>query len=317
MGETSSALLLIGVIVLILAAVAIFVGILVYMQRGQAKKQAQEEPPRPQPRLPESPVTDALEPAPPPVAAPPVETPASPGEVMRVVRDDRTGRVLVEVDGQRYTHIREIRDAQVGRRVLWAIADLVRFTGGMATNPQAVRSAAQERNGASFESASPALDAPTTVMPAEPPVPPAPPVTQPGTPAASTANGQPVQRTTGPDILPLAGASPAWTAGSTDASLAEQRRPSVLEFFRRGFQQPAAVEPAARPGSFIDEIEAILQQRIAGRGAPLPYDVHVKTGPQGKLQIEVGPNSYSSPEQIPDPEVRDLIKTAVAEWERR
>jgi hypothetical protein len=298
MGETSSALLLIGVIVLILAAVAIFVGILVYMQRGQSKKQAQEEASRSQPRLPEKP---AVEP-PPQIAVLPIEAPASPGEVMRVVRDERTGRVLVEVDGQRYTHIREIKDAQVGRRVLWAIADLVRFTGGMATNPQAVRSAAQERN----EVSSPESTS-TSPTPAEQPPLSTLPMTQPG---------MAVEQADRPDVLPLASATPAQAAGSADTSAAEPRRSSVLEFFRRGFQPPAAA-PAAQRGSFIDEIEAILQQRISTRGAPLPYEVHVKTGPQDSLQIDVGPNSYGSPEQIPDPEVRELIKTAVAEWERR
>jgi hypothetical protein len=64
---------------------------------------------------------------------------------MAVFRDQGTGRVLVEVDGRRYAHIREIEDAQVGRRVLWAIADLVRFTGGVATNPRALRGLAEQR----------------------------------------------------------------------------------------------------------------------------------------------------------------------------
>jgi hypothetical protein len=312
MGETSSALLLVGVVVLILAAVAIFVGILVYMQRGQSKKQAQEATPRPQPQLAGKPALELQAQAPPQVTVPPVEAPASPGEVMRVVRDERTGQVLVEVNGQRYTHIREIKDAQVGRRVLWAIADLVRFTGGMATNPQAVRSAAQERTGA----ASPE-SAPASPPPAEGPPPSAPPVTPPGIMVATATNGQPVERAETPEIPPLAGATPARAAGSTDTPPAEPRRSSVLEFFRRGFQPPAAEAPGAHPGSFIDEIEAILQQRISSRGAPLPYDFHVKTGPQGSLQIVVGPNVYGSPEQIPDPEVKELIKAAVAEWEKR
>jgi hypothetical protein len=62
---------------------------------------------------------------------------------MRVLRDPGSSRVLVEVGGRRYERLREIEDAQVGRRVLWAIADLVRFTGGMATNPRAVRNAVE------------------------------------------------------------------------------------------------------------------------------------------------------------------------------
>jgi len=342
MGETSPVWLLIGVIALILVAVAIFVGTLVYLQRAQSSKQAQEGSPRPQPQPPEKPLADPLAQAPLQVAAPPpAETPASPGEVMRVIRDERTGRVLVEVDGQRYTHIREISDAQVGRRVLWAIADLVRFTGGMATNPQAVRGAAQERN----EVASPERALPTREVQAgltlasgtpEREVQPgegrtrevevaeregaptsAPPVAQPVAPAESAATSRPTERVGRLDGPAPANATQPWAASVTDTPATEARGPSILEFFRRGFQPAAVVGPAAQPGSFIDEIEAILQQHISSRGTPLPYDVHVKTGPHGALQIEVGPNVYGSPEQIPDPEVKELIKTAVAEWEKR
>ena len=91
----------------------------------------------------------------------------------------------------------------------------------------------------------------------------------------------------------------------------------MFEFFRRGFQPAASNPPVARPTSFIDEIEAILQQRIAALPAPLPREVHVKTGPDGMLRIAVGLDTYSSPDQVPEPEIRDLIKAAVAEWEKR
>ena len=341
MAETSPVLLLIGMVVLILVAVGIFVATLAYLQRAQSRKRAQEAAPRPLPPSLETPLAGPPAQAPLQAAMSPIETPASPGEVMRVVRDERTGRVLVEVDGQRYTHIREISDAQVGRRVLWAIADLVRFTGGMATNPQAVRSAAPQRNGASApESTPPAREAavgptPISVTRSEP-QPGAgrtgvtgavetggaptlvPPVTQPGVRAEPAVAGRPTVRmegTNGPLPGPTAPVSPAWEAGSADVD--EPKRSGILEFFRRGFQAPAVTGTARRPGSFIDEIEAILQQHISGRGTPLPYSVHVKTGPNGRLQIEVGPNVYGSPDQIPDPEVKELIKTAVAEWERR
>ncbi len=318
MGETSPVWLLVGVVVLILVAVAIFVATLVYLQRAQSSKQAQEESPRPHPQLPEKPLADPLAQASLQVAAPPAETPTSPGEVMRVIRDERTGRVLVEVDGQRYTHIREISDAQVGRRVLWAIADLVRFTGGMATNPQAVRGAAQGRNGAaSIESALPTREVQAGLTPANGTPTSAPPVAQPVVPVGSAGTGRPVEQVGRLDGPAPTSATPAWAASATDTPATEPRGSSILEFFRRGFQPAAVVGPAAQPSSFIDEIEAILQQYISSRPTPLPYDVHVKTGPHGALQIAMGPNVYGSLEQIPDPEVKELIKTAVAEWEKR
>jgi hypothetical protein len=170
---------------------------------------------------------------------------------MRVIRDERTGQVLVEVGGQRYAHLREIDDAQVGRRILWAIADLLRFTGGMAANPQAVRNAAQQM----------AQDEHIFAQGAAP---------APGTSSAQ----EPLQTTP--------------TTGS---------RYSMVEFFRRGLEAPP-IAPLPRP-------------------VPLPYAVHVVTGPDERLQIHVGQDVYGSSDEVPDLEARELIQAAVKEWEER
>ena len=52
--------------------------------------------------------------------------------------------------------------------------------------------------------------------------------------------------------------------------------------------------------------------------APTPPSeaVHVGTGPDGGLQIQVGIRYFSSADEVPDPTIRDLIKAAVKEWER-
>jgi hypothetical protein len=209
---------------------------------------------------------------------------ALPGEVMRVIRSEQTGRIVVEVNGQRYAHIREIGDAEVGRSVLWAIADLIRFTEGIAANPEAVRSAAQH---AAQKQGPPIADetAPT--------VRPGLPTSQlPGTVAASS---QPDQRSGAPS----------------------RARYDMLGFFRRGLEPTAPVPSTAEQRSFVDEIEAILQESIQQYSVPPPYEVHVRTGPEGQLQVEVGQEVYSSVDEIPDTVVQGLIRAAVAEWENR
>jgi hypothetical protein len=256
-------LLLGALIFLIVLAVAIFVATLAYFGRAQSRQRAEQE----RPASPEPPQAEGEPAVPPPQQEPALpaalqETPARPGEVMRVIRNERTGQVSIEVEGQQYTHLREIEDPRVGRRVLWAIADLLRFTGGMAANPQAVRSAAQQV----------AQD----------------------------------ERTPAPAQEPLAGPSMS-AAGS---------RYSMVEFFRRGFEPSPATSPSGT-SSFIDEIEAILQVHIQRRPTPLPYEVHVTTGPDTRLQIRVGQDVYGSPDEVPDLEVRELIRAAVAEWEGR
>lgn len=143
--------LLAGVIFLLLLAVGIFAAVIIYLGKGSSDE-------RPEPAAAERPAQERPAAVVPPAAAP-AEAPAHPGEVMRVIRDEATGRLLVEVEGRRYASIREIEDARVGRRVLWAIADLVRFTGGMATNPQAMRSIGEP------PAAGPAAPPPTTASP--------------------------------------------------------------------------------------------------------------------------------------------------------
>ena len=283
MTETNPTLLLLAVVFLIVLAVVVFVATLAYLQRGQPNKKPRQTSMDVQPPLQPQPEPLPQEPE----AAAEAEMPAHPGEVMRVVRDPRTAQILVEVDGQRYAHIREIKDAQVGRRVLWAIADLLRFTGGMAANPQAVRSI-------SAGSAAPAAPA-AGPMPAR---------------AASGPGFEPAARpfASEPSTVPATG--PATDQPAQQAGVAS----TIAGFFRRGLQPPPAIQPV---GSFVDEIEAVLQRTIRNRPTPLPCEVHVRTGQGGALQIEVGANAYQSPDQVPDPEIRELIKSAVAEWERR
>jgi len=280
MSETPAGLLLFGVLFLLLLFIGIFAAIIVYVGKSRSSDRAPSPPaqdPSPLQTLDLPPMPEAETSA---AAAP--EAPARPGEVMRVIRDEQTGQVRVEVGGQQYAHIREIADAQVGRRVLWAIADLIRFTGGMAANPQAVRNVAEAE-----------------------PVPTPPQLSQPPAPERANASSFPLQ-------APAPIRSPAVAAEESTA----RQRYSMVDYFRRGFQT-SGPEPAPSPTSFIDEIEEILQGYIEGLSAPLPCDVHVLSSETGILQIKVGADAYDRPDEVPDPQIRQMIKAAVAEWEKR
>ena len=293
--DTTQILLLGGIILLILLAVGVFVATLTYWQRGQAKKSAADNPPP----APEAEIPSQGQ-APPSLT----EAPASPGEVMRVIRDEGTGRVLVEVEGQRYAHIREIQDPQAGRRVLWAIADLIRFTGGMAANPKAMRGVVQTEEAA---------------RPPEPT-----PVPEPD--FVSTVRAQmlsPSEPSFPVDIQPpppstgrAPQAPPAFSSIQEDAQTQPQRY-NIGAFFRRAFEPVKEAEPLPGPSAFVDQIEEILQEKIRTRAIPLPYDVHVQAADDGALLIQVGQSVYSSPEEVPQAEIKELIRAAVAEWETR
>jgi hypothetical protein len=283
MTETPAGLLLFGVIFLLLLFIAIFAAIIVYVGKAQDKNEAPSSAAFPPSETASTPPLEEPEPE--------VEQPARPGEVMRVIRDRETGRVLVEVDGQRYTHLREIRDAGVGRRVLWAIADLVRFTGGMATNPQAVQHAREAEGSA----ASGATSLPPGVRPAVSPGPPA-------------SNRSPSSGASAPRLSDLA--SPGTTAPP-----ASQQGYSLMGFFRRGFQAPPPAEAVPSPTNFVEEIDDILQRMVRELPAPPSQPVRVTSGEGGMLQIIVGIQTYHSADEVPDLEIRRLIQAAVAEWE--
>ncbi|MBN1933616.1 MAG: hypothetical protein JW934_03065 [Anaerolineae bacterium] len=282
--------LLIGVGTLVTAAIAIFVFIIVYLQRTTSQK--------PNERAPKQAVESAHEPvqtkASEPIDPTPLLSPASPGEVMRIVRDPETGRILVEIDGQRYAHIREIKDAQIGRRVLWAIADLLRFTGGMAANPQALKSIPPPEEATGLKPSAEIITQAAQPYQAEarPERPPTP------SPARSSAAPIPVAPIHTPELV----------QGGTNVGQ------TISTFFRRGLQPASA---PTQPSSFIDQIEAILQRRIENLAQPLPFQVHVQGAPDGTLEIAVGYQIYDSPAQVPDPQIRQLIQDAVAEWEKR
>jgi hypothetical protein len=303
MNETPAWLLLFGVVFLLLLFIGLFAAVIAYVGRSRPNRSVpspaeQSSPQRDRPSL--APVQEES-PAPPPA----VEMPARPGEVMRVIRDDRTGQVLIEVDGKRYAHIREITDAQVGRRVLWAISDLVRFTGGMATNPQAVRS---------IVGAGPKGDTPSTS-------------TTPSSPVGSTVQAlveevNEVRVTSTSPRRPVPRSRPSSastrTPGTTTPDIqSDRQRYSLADYFRRGFEAPEPREPLPSATAFIDDIEEILQDYIRDLPAPLPYDVHVVSSENGVLEIRIGLNTYGSPDEVPDPQIRHLIRSAVAEWEKR
>jgi hypothetical protein len=66
-----------------------------------------------------------------------------PVEVMRVLRDAQAGSLLVEIGGQRFARINDIKDQARGMRVVEAVLDLQRFVGLDVIAPLAAQQAAQ------------------------------------------------------------------------------------------------------------------------------------------------------------------------------
>ncbi|MFB0536459.1 MAG: hypothetical protein ACETWR_15905 [Anaerolineae bacterium] len=207
-------------------------------------------------------------------------------EIMRVLRDEDTGTIIVEVEGNRYRRLTEIRDGRIGNQVLETIADLIKFTGGIVRGQWATKSVLTSASTGERPSQ------PRVVEPASPP--------QAVEPPGSDEEAF-LRRLREGDLQ----------FGKTPA---REARPGPMGFFRRR-KPPVAAEGTGTGGTFIDEIEEILQRMISTAPIPLGKEVHVRTGPDGGLQIQVGGQYFSRSDEVSDPAVRDLIKAAVKEWE--
>ncbi|MGB9593417.1 MAG: hypothetical protein ACPL7R_04685 [Anaerolineae bacterium] len=106
-------------------------------------------------------------------------------------------------------------------------------------------------------------------------------------------------------------AQQAFLAQLEEANLAVSPPASRLATLSRGLGSRATVGS----GSFVDEIERIIQRRCREQGIDMP--VHLRTDGQGIVRVEVDGVLYDSPGDIPEIAIRELIRAAVGEWEAR
>jgi hypothetical protein len=53
-------------------------------------------------------------------------------ELLRVLVDRQSGEIVVEVEGQQYTAISQVKERAIGQRILEVISLLLKFSGGVA-----------------------------------------------------------------------------------------------------------------------------------------------------------------------------------------
>jgi hypothetical protein len=183
------------------------------------------------------------------------------------VWQDREGYLVVEADGQRYRRLFDIRDGEVGRRVLETINRLVTFSKGKESRlasapPRPVSRPAVARAPAIDEKEQGFLD----------------------------------------ELRRQEEAAPKMSRIATDP----------VPFRRSG--------PAKQPGITLNlagEIDQLLQIRIAATPEFIGRRIHVTTAPDGALRFQVEGISYTTVDEIPDPQVQTLIRSAIADWEAK
>jgi hypothetical protein len=74
--------------------------------------------------------------------------------------------------------------------------------------------------------------------------------------------------------------------------------------------------PVAPAGSIVTQIDSILQARISG--TPLEdRGVFLAQSPEGGVMVYVGLTKYMGINDIPDPEIKAAIRSAITEWENK
>lgn len=71
-----------------------------------------------------------------------------------------------------------------------------------------------------------------------------------------------------------------------------------------------------QPKSLVEQIDAVLQEIL--EGSPLPAgEIHLAETASLGLEVRVGKQRYDGIEAVPDAQVRQVIRSAIAEWQRR
>lgn len=78
----------------------------------------------------------------------------------------------------------------------------------------------------------------------------------------------------------------------------------------------ALTEKEFKALSIIDQIDRVFQSQIAGT----PYEslgIRIFEGSVGSVEVMVGVNKYPSIDDVPDADIKKIIRAAIAEWEEK
>ena len=112
--------------------------------------------------------------------------------------------------------------------------------------------------------------------------------------------------------------APAVTPVSTKPAEQGEKDKTKLSI-GRGFRSLMAndlkVIENTRPPSIVAMIDDFLQKRLAA--SPLANrEIHLEEGSLGEVIVFVGKTRYAGVDDVPDPEIQTIIKSAIKDWEK-
>jgi hypothetical protein len=219
-------------------------------------------------------------------------------ELFKVLVDPATKQIIVEVDGEQYETIKQVKKRDIGQRILETVALLLKFTGGMIATTAGMKSLPVPSAGLTAlppASAVPSAKKQPSVPPAATPEPWSQPPPQPTAPPAK------VDWFTQPAVPP--------------ADLSSKPEPSGGGFSILPKRNKAEDIPLIS-FNLAEEIDKVLQQKLVVSGERTP--VKLETGPGGGLRIRVGINQvFDAVDEVEPANIRNLIQMSIKEWESR
>jgi hypothetical protein len=198
-------------------------------------------------------------------------------EVMRVVRIPPMGKLVVDAGPQRLETLDDSSNDQVRHRLLAAIGELVSFAGGYEVLVDA--------------GVAPLL---------------------PGSSSATTVPGQ--ETLNAEQAAFLDELERELKATSNSVAPAPSPRLEELE------QAPPHASAPSGDGTavnLVSEIDTILQRHVQANPGLNGRSIHLEQPAGRALQIRVDGHTYRHPNDIEDDEVRQVLKQALKEWEKR
>jgi hypothetical protein len=222
-----------------------------------------------------------------------------PVELLRLLRHPQSGQLLVEVGGERYTKLTDVVDKKIGQFILKLAAHFLAFTNGMVGEENGVKSVHQPRVGQvplPPKEMRPQSSPPPAQAPAPPPV----------ATASESAEPEP--------IIPK---PPPEAEAAFLASLREQAIQPETPSSRGLFGRTKTASQPILPGlNLADEINKIVQARLVASPLAATTKLEITSDLGGGIRIKVNEKIYASPDDIPDPDVKELIKASIKQWER-
>jgi hypothetical protein len=117
-----------------------------------------------------------------------------------------------------------------------------------------------------------------------------------------------------PELPPLKTLTPSIPAQSSVAKASPKI--DALRGFRSLLNND--VKPPSNKNSFsiVAMIDEVLQTKLSGTQL-MDKAIRLEDGPMGEVIVCVGSQRYDGVGAVPDPEIRDIIKAAITEWERK